>query len=145
MFEIPLDIGIDNFAYADISNESAFGEAEKEVLFTIGIIFHIISVTEENNEGVWTVQLKLSDEEDKHSHNISSIIKKDMTEPYKPLIKLIRIMCRVQYLKEAEHFSLLALEDKSVTFHFHLLSQVYYQLAIIYKDTEKINEAMVYF
>jgi tetratricopeptide (TPR) repeat protein len=145
LFEIPIDIGIDNFAYADISNDSAFGEIEKEVLFTMGTIFRIISVTEENNEDVWTVQLKLSDEEDKHLHNISSIIKQDMAEPYKPLLKLIRIMCRMQYLKEAEHFSLLALEDKSVTSDIHLLSQVYYQLAIIYKDTKKMNEAKVYF
>jgi tetratricopeptide (TPR) repeat protein len=145
LFEIPIDISIDKFSYADISSESAFGPAEKEVLFTMGTIFRIISVTRENNEDVWIVQLKLSDEEDKHLHRISSIIKKDVTEPYKPLIKLIRIMCRMQYLKEAEHFSLLALEDKSVTSDFDLLSLIYYQLGIIYKSTGKINEAMVYF
>ncbi|CAF4015774.1 unnamed protein product, partial [Rotaria sp. Silwood1] len=145
LFEIPIDISIDKFPYADISSESTFGEAEKEVLFSMGTIFRIISVTQENNEGIWIVRLKLSDEEDKHLHRINSIIKKDITEPYKPLIKLIRIMCRMQYLKEAEHFSLVALEDKSVTSDFELLSLIYYQLGIIYKSTGKINEAMVYF
>jgi hypothetical protein len=145
LFEIPIDISIDKFSYADIANESAFGEAEKEVLFTMGTIFRIISVTRENNEGVWIVQLKISDEEDTHLNKISSIIKKDITEPYKPLIKLIRIMCRMQYLKEAEHFSLLALEDKSITSDFDLLSLIYYQLGIIYKSTEKTNQAIAYF
>ncbi len=145
MFEIPIDINVEKFSYADISSESVFGQAEKEVLFTMGTIFRIISVTQDSNEGVWIVQLKLSDEEDKHLHRISPIIKKDIIEPYKPLIKLIRIMCRMQYLEDAEHFSLLALEDKSLTSDIHLLSEIYYQLGIIYKGNKKINEAMVYF
>ncbi|CAF1259604.1 unnamed protein product [Adineta steineri] len=145
LFEIPIDNSIDKFSYANIARESAFGEAEKEVLFTMGVIFRILSITQDSNEDVWIVQLKLSDEEDEHLHVISSIIKKDMADPYKPLIKLIKIMGRMQYLDDAEHFSLVAIEDNSINSDFNLLSLVYYQLGVTYKSKKNINEAIIYF
>lgn len=145
LFEIPIDISINGFSYADISNESVFGQDEKEVLFNIGVIFRIISIIRNSNEHVWIVKLKLSNEEDTHLHKIKPTIKNDITKPYKPLIKLIRLLCRMQYLEEAEYFSLLALEDKSITSDIDLLSLVHYQLGIIYKSTGKIKEAIAYF
>ncbi|UJR11654.1 hypothetical protein I4U23_015835 [Adineta vaga] len=145
LFEIPIDISTDKFSYANIVSESAFGQAEKEVLFTMGVIFRIISITQDNNEGIWIVQLKLSDEEDKHLHVISSIIKKDMTDPNKPLIKLIKIMDKMNYLDDAEHFLLVAIKDISINSDFNLLSLVYYQLGTTYKRKKNINEAIIYF
>ncbi|CAF4819848.1 unnamed protein product [Rotaria socialis] len=145
LFEIPIDTSIKKFSYADISNESAFMEGEQEILFTMGTIFRIKSVIREHNEDIWLVRLELSDEEDKHLHKINSIIKEDITKPYKPLVKLTRIMLRMQYLEDAERFSLLALEDKSIGSDLHLLALIYYQLGVICKKSGKINEAAMHF
>ncbi|CAF1031871.1 unnamed protein product [Adineta steineri] len=145
LFEISIDNRIDESSYADISKQSAFGEAETEVLLTMGVTFRINSLVQDNNEHVWIVQLELSDEKDKHLHKIKPTIMNDIAKPYEPLVKLIRLMCRMSFLKEAEYFSRLALEDDSITSNIDLLSLVYYQLGIIYKSTRKIDEAMVYF
>ncbi|CAF0844960.1 unnamed protein product [Adineta steineri] len=145
LFEISIDNRIDESSYADISKQSAFGEAETEVLFTMGVTFRINSVVQDNNEHAWIVQLELSDEKDKHLHKIKPTIMNDIAKPYEPLVKLIRLMCRMSFLKEAEYFSRLALEDDLITSNTDLLSLVYYQLGIIYKSTRKIDEAMVYF
>lgn len=144
LFEIPIDTSIVKFPYAEIWKESAFGEGEQEVLFTMGTIFRIISITEELEAGVWLVRLKLSDEEDEHFHKISPIIKKDITVTQKPLIKLIKIMCRMQYLREAEKLSLVALKDNSIASHWGSSALIYYLLGAICIATGKVDEAKVY-
>ena len=111
----------------------------------MGVTFRIASVIRDSNEHVWIVQLKLTNEEDQHLYKIKPTIQNYITKPYKPLIKLIRLMCRMQYLEEAEYFSLLALEDESITSDNDLLSITCYQLGIIYKSTGKSDEAMKYF
>ena len=141
LFKIPIDTNIDKFSYANISNESALGDAESEVLFTMGVIFRIILVTRDDNANTWSVLLKISDEEETHLHLISPIIKNDLMKPYTSLIRLIKFLWHMQYLEQAKHFLLIALNDTSITSNLNLLSLVYYQLGIIYKREGQLSEA----
>jgi len=141
LFKIPIDTNIDKFSYANISNESALGDAESEVLFTMGVIFRITSVTRDDNANAWSVLLKISDEEETHLHLINSIIKNDLMKPYPSLIRLIKFLWNMQYLEQAKHFLLIALDDTSITSNLNLLSLVYYQLGIIYKLNKQLSEA----
>ncbi|CAF1691376.1 unnamed protein product, partial [Adineta ricciae] len=44
LFQIDIESAINKFPYANISSESAFGDTEGELLFTMGAVFRILSI-----------------------------------------------------------------------------------------------------
>ena len=62
--------------FAEISQFSAFGDAEEDILFMLGTIFQVMDVCEENS--IWTIKMTLWNYEDHDWNNASDIIQLDL-------------------------------------------------------------------
>ncbi|CAF0814736.1 unnamed protein product [Didymodactylos carnosus] len=147
LFQIEIDKALNKFPYAFISKESQFGDAEKEILFTMGAVFRIQSVNS-SNEGYWDVHLKLSGDEDQKLRILTEHLRKEI-ESFDSLSRLGRLMYEIANYEKAEQYHLLELQDPSVINDFSCLSNIHNQLGCIYqfmnqpaKATEHLEKSL---
>ena len=144
LFEIDIDEKVKKFAYADITNDSAFEKEENEILFTMGSVFKILSVDEETDSHVvWKVRLKPTDEEDAELKNLTEHLKKDLFDnSYNLLASLATLTMKMGKWKNAEEFSILLLNDSSITDDFYYCSSVHSHLGVIYSELNQQSKAI---
>ncbi|CAF1394348.1 unnamed protein product [Didymodactylos carnosus] len=109
LFQIHIDDQVNKFPYADITEESVFQEAESEVLFTMGAVFRIQSV-EQDSQGVWIVQLRLTGKEDEELRTLAEHMRKNIFD-VTSLASLAKLMLEMGKHDKAEQFYLLLLSD----------------------------------
>jgi hypothetical protein len=76
LFQIDIKKSVNKFPYANISKESVFEDDESEILFTMGSVFRIHSITL-NDQGVWMVKLLLTGEEDQELRTLTEYMQKN--------------------------------------------------------------------
>ncbi|CAF1583027.1 unnamed protein product, partial [Rotaria sp. Silwood1] len=87
--------------YASISHLSFFGNSEEEVLFMLGTIFKIRNIRQDN--GIWTVQLQLCDENDHSLKEIYSYKKNNLDEQT-DLADIAWLLHELNQNDKAEHY-----------------------------------------
>ncbi|CAF0951271.1 unnamed protein product [Didymodactylos carnosus] len=113
LFEIEIDPLLEGTKpHADISSESYF-QNEKEVLFMLGSIFKIHSITETDN--IWTVKLLLSSENDHQLNELSNYLKNKIEdEPvFLSLGNILSDMNEWQKASKYYQYQLQQLNDKN--------------------------------
>ncbi|CAF4065287.1 unnamed protein product [Rotaria sp. Silwood1] len=143
VFEIDVDKNDYIFPYADISTESAFDGVESEVLFTFGAVFRILSI-EKNDDNIWIVKLKLTQEEDGESKALTLQLREQILCAQYPLQSLSNLMAYMGHHDKAEKYSLLLLRDTSFI-SLHVLSIIYEHLGSIYHYTGRHELALEYY
>ncbi|CAF4517707.1 unnamed protein product [Rotaria socialis] len=113
LFQIHIDNQANKFAYANISSESAFNEAESEILFTMGAVFRVKGCVCDS-QGVWIVELKLSGEEDQELRRLSESLVKQISTP-KSLLNLAKLMIIMGEHEKALRFALQQIKDNLTT------------------------------
>jgi hypothetical protein len=126
LFEIDIDKTVNKFPYANISGNSAFGEAESEILFSIGAVFQIQSI-DWSDQGFWNVKLKLTGEEDIQLRDLTKYMKENIIWLH-PLVSLGDLMRVMAQCKKAEQFYLLALQEPLVNDNVRTVAAVYNDL-----------------
>jgi tetratricopeptide (TPR) repeat protein len=89
--------------FASIGHLSQFGDTEEEVLFMLGSIFKILSITWEDIEKVWTIKLELAGEEENELKSVFESMKKEI-EPQTGLLSLGNILKDMGKYNEAEKY-----------------------------------------
>ncbi|CAM4937448.1 unnamed protein product [Rotaria socialis] len=144
LFQIDIDQQVNKFPYANISTESAFDEAEGEILFTMGSVFRILSVHLNEEDGYWNVILRLTDEEDKELRMLSEFIKLDIVTP-NPLESLATLLIRMGSNKEAERYNRILLSDQAFISDPVNLATVFNNLGFICQAMSQHEKAIEYF
>lgn len=88
--------------YANISKQSIFAEDEKEILFTMGAVFRIVSA-HLKNEGFWEVNLRLDNKEDFELATIAGRLEDEIIS-HSPLLSLGRWMFATANYDKAKHY-----------------------------------------
>ncbi|CAF1100506.1 unnamed protein product [Rotaria sordida] len=143
LFQIDIDQTVNKFPYANISTKSAFGDDEGEMLFTMGAVFRITSISKMEN-GLWHVILKLTGEEDKNLCQLTKYVKGNIIQTI-PLISLAKLMGTTARYKKAEQFYLLSLKDSVVSQDAGCTAVVYNDLGLNYKIIEQVDKAVACF
>ncbi|CAF1337077.1 unnamed protein product [Didymodactylos carnosus] len=146
LFQIDIDKTVNKFPYADISTESAFGDDEGEILFTMGAVFRIESIEKmrDDDDNVWNVQLKLTDEEDELLQKLTEHMKDDFIDLH-PVAKYAVLMREMGYYTKAEKFFFLALEESSLSENYVFAASLYNALGGNYKRMGQIDKALEYY
>ena len=143
LFQIDIDHHVKEFDYADITRESAFGDTEIEVLFSMGAVFRILSV-DRIKARFWNVHLKLTVEKNEEFRALMERLKEPAFDNH-PLYSWANLMFAMGKYKQAELIYLRALADQTVIRQFELLPAIYKQLGSVYNEIGQHNKAIEYF
>ncbi|CAF0996040.1 unnamed protein product [Didymodactylos carnosus] len=143
LFQIDIDRSVNKFPYADISLNSAFGETEKEILFSMGAIFRIEALSE-SKPGLWIVKLKLTGEEDNELRQLTEYMAEKIFV-VSPLYSLARLLLEMGDYKRAEQICIRLLKDECITKNWKSLAGVHNALGLIYHQTGDKVKAIEYY
>ncbi|CAF3122768.1 unnamed protein product [Rotaria sp. Silwood2] len=126
--------------FAILKNYFGCQDDEKEVLFSIGAIFKIQSVEQQNN--MWHVHLQLSKEQNELSRNLSKHMMEQIGSEPDPLL-FGWFLFRMSEFRKAERYveymlTQLPSNDKAI-------GNAYNLLGLIYKDTHKLEQSVEYY
>ncbi|CAF3433275.1 unnamed protein product [Rotaria socialis] len=145
LFKIIIDLNLHDATYfANIALHSHF-QIENEILFSMGSVFRILSVSK-NTDNTWVVCIKLSGDEDVQLKTLREHMKKQIggtkMGEYN-LAKLLRLMGKYD---EQERFFEIMLSDLSLFDDMpHVLAIIYNDLAGIYKHRRDFKNALNYY
>ncbi|CAF1116131.1 unnamed protein product [Adineta ricciae] len=145
LFEIEIDQCVNKFPYTDISQISAFGNVEGEILFTMGAVFRILSVDRDDRLKTWNVRLKLTGDEDDELRTLTEHMRDDIVYPSYPLASLAKLMMRMGDTTKAERYYFEMLEHPHFISDFRNVAQIYSNLGLIYTHINKRIKADEYF
>jgi tetratricopeptide (TPR) repeat protein len=140
LFHIDIDKTVNKFPYANISKQSAFEDDEEEILFTMGAVFRIQSVNLDK-EGVWSIYLKLTGEEDEELRVLSEHMRTDIFLG-NPSYSLAKLLYTLANYNAAEQYYLLVLTNSEVT--DDLRSIVYNDLGSVHRQLGQYAKAIEY-
>ncbi|CAF1045208.1 unnamed protein product [Adineta steineri] len=145
LFEIDVPKNSRTVAYANISEDSAFGEGENEVLFTMGTVFRIISA-EKINERAWLVKLKLSDDEneDEETRQVQLRFKNEIISS-NGTMSFARLASRMARYGVAVKFYDLLLQNPPVDDEFIPLSKIHEELGFVYYSLQQYENAIEHY
>ena len=104
LFEIDADTySVGAKPFADITQHSAFNEEEQEILFMLGSIFKVVSISKNEEEKLWIIKLELSNEEENDLKLVFEYMKKTIVEET-DLLSLGSIYYHMGKYFEAEHY-----------------------------------------
>ncbi|CAF1129260.1 unnamed protein product [Rotaria sordida] len=112
LFQIDINRSVKKFPYANISEESVFGEEEGEILFTMGSVFRILSI-QPIDTNMWYIHLKLTGEEDIELMNLIEYMKGGLDE-FTPEIHLARLLFEMAQYSKAIKFLNMAMQDSQL-------------------------------
>lgn len=110
LLKISIDPSIHKFPFASIDSLSLFGSVEKEHLFSMGCIFRIESITQDSGDGVWTVSLSMTGEQDKDLNELMSHYRNEIFAHDLSVRQLGQLLLITKDYENAEFFLLKALE-----------------------------------
>ncbi|CAF4060603.1 unnamed protein product [Rotaria sp. Silwood1] len=145
LFKIEINLNIQNTVpFANISSYSHF-QIEDEILFSMGSVFRIVSVSK-NTENTWIVCIKLSGDEDVQLKTLREHMKEEIggtkVAEYS-LAKLLRLMGKFD---EQERFYQIMLTGLSFFDDMpELFANIYNDLAGIYKHRRDFKNALDYY
>lgn len=143
LFQINIDRTINKFPYADIASISTFGETEKEILFSMGAVFRIESLSEVK-PGLWAVVLKLTGDEDNELHQLTDYMRKKLLTD-SPLNSLAKLLLEMGDYQRAKNIGFRLLEDETVTNDWKSLASVHNTLGLIYHHIRDRERAMYHY
>ncbi|UJR12052.1 hypothetical protein I4U23_016230 [Adineta vaga] len=143
LFEIEVDTDDIKAAYTNISTISAFGDGESEILFSMGAVFRIKSAIK-NEQNIWIVKLKLTDNEDDNLRELMIFLKEEIITSNR-LISLARLLSRMSYYEKAEKYYDLVLQNPSIDEDPRILSSVYAELGFVYFNSKQYEKAIEFY
>jgi tetratricopeptide (TPR) repeat protein len=132
------DISKDTTAFAFIQNYSCCPD-EEEVLFTIGAIFKVKSVTEDNEKKRWHVNLQLNKQQDKVCQDFFRYMRNQIGRDPSPST-LGWFLYRMSEFNKAERYIQLLI--KELPPNDIEVANAYNLLGLIYKDLERLPESV---
>ncbi|CAF2976762.1 unnamed protein product [Rotaria sp. Silwood2] len=129
IFDIIVDGSMSRCPYAALAHNSAIAD-EEEILFSMHSVFRIQSVEENTDDGIWHVNLAVTQENDQQLHALTDYIRKRIEGPtgWDRLENLLMEMGKWKMVKPLIEGSLaLSLNDKD----FRKQARLHYQLGLI--------------
>lgn len=145
LFYIEIDQNVNQFPYADITQISIFGDAESEILFTMGAVFRILSVNFNNDNKIWYVKLKLTSEEDQQLKLLSEYMRLNIFDPSCPMASLAKLMMTMGHSKDAQRYHLQLLENNLFISDCRNFAFIYSNLGLISIQLNERAKANEYF
>ena len=140
-FEIKIDPSISSIPFANVGNVSYF-QTEKEILFSMHSVFRIRQVTQINNDDrFWNVELTLTDDNDPELHNLTEIMRKELSGST-GWHRLGHLMIKVAQLDKAEELYKILLKQ---TTNENEDADLIHMLGMIKRNQGKYAEAAEYY
>lgn len=135
-FDIELDVTKCKVPFPDIQ-EKSLAVFEKEILFTMGAVFTIQSISRDEN-ALWRVNLKLTDEEDEKLRQLKSNLELDVFH-LTPIFQLARLMEKTGLYVEAIRLynQLLPSGEFPIKESYQDVAAVHHNLAVCYEKEGK--------
>ena len=130
--------------FAHINEISPFGQIEDEVLLSMGSVFRIDKIEQLSSEGIWSMNLILTDDEDEQLRLVRESLKTRI-ECDNPLLSLGKLMyTKGDYQKAIDFFEQL-LNDQTFLSYLPNRSVLHNELAQIYKQIGDYNKAQQFY
>ena len=143
LFEIEVSQRDNRVAYAEVSRDSAFGEDEQEILFTMGAIFRIISA-EETHERTWLVKMKLCDDDDEKTKRLEFRLRNEISSS-DGTMSLARLAFRMARYDVAVKFYDSLLQNPPENAEFALRSKIHEELGSVYYAFRQYENAIEHY
>jgi tetratricopeptide (TPR) repeat protein len=145
LFQILIDRQArDTTSFANIESISHF-QTEKEILFSMGSVFRILSVSK-NTTDTWVVCIKLTDEEDTQLKTLREHMTKQIGGTKMGEYNLAKLLQLMGKYDEQERFYQIMLSDLSLFDDMpHVLAIIYNDLAGIFKQRRDFTNALNYY
>ncbi|CAF1199730.1 unnamed protein product [Adineta steineri] len=144
MFKLKIDNWKKCKPSAAIDPKDSAIKDEKEVLFSIGSIWRIISVADKPENGIWCVELTSCPEENKRSIELTNYLKEQLGET-SDLWTLGEFLMKMGEYSKAEKYYHLLKTDLKLSNQRADLAKIYSYLGIIHWELSKIDVAIDYF
>lgn len=142
VFKIKIDQNVKIFPFAEVVDVSDF-EQEKEILFSIGTVFRLESVSHVTGK-FWAIELKLSDDVDQ---KLAQFTQRMITRTCSthPMISFIKLMEEMAQHKMIAEFDELSSKDDYLADNPRLAERLHHALGTGYLSAGNPRRAIVYF
>lgn len=147
LFTMGLDSTIQSSPFASIDKFSFFEGTEHEFLFSMHTVFRIMNVSEDHDNGIWNVTLKIvCDENDQYLHRLTEHMRNEvqhLEDEHEPRVghRLAKVMMRLGQWKRAKEYyeMLISVTDETDSEH---LAFLHHQLGYAYDELGDSDSAL---
>jgi tetratricopeptide (TPR) repeat protein len=142
LFQMEINPLISSTSFASVGNHGYYSDKEKEILFSMHTVFRIGDI-KQTKEGIWKVNLKLTDDNDEQLQNLTDHMRYE-TSSLTGWHRLGALLIAMGQFDKAEEFYKSAYEITSDD-DWKELAHLHYQLGYIHDEKDDPENALLHY